>query len=165
MYIFVDDEVKQWDGDFWNGLPYEWYSKLFIVNRPCNFAAVQVEADFGDIASGALEQERIDRIKAANQVVFSSGADLKGPLHATVLNTFTTNGSLLQDLPGQIDSRYVLLTVYADGQKVAELNIQNRNLYRLPSGFKADRWEFKVNGNIPLRHIKIAETAKELASL
>ncbi len=164
MFMAIDSEIKEWEGDLLNSLPYEWLSKLFILPRPLNFGAVQVDADFGDIGSAELLQERIEEIKAQNQAAWGSG-DLLGALNTTPIHTYTVNGSRLLDISIAVDDRYVTLTVIADGNVRSVLRVQNRNAIRLPSGFKSDRWEFKINGNVPLKHIKVAETSKGLVEL
>ena len=164
MYIATDNEIKEWEGDSLNTLPYEWLSKQFILPRPLNLGAMQVDADFGDIASGAALAERILQIQQQNQANFASG-DLFGTLNASAIGTYTVNGSRLVDIPVIVDDRYVLVTVIADGTVKATMQIKNRSAVRLPSGFKADRWEFKINGNIPLKHVKIAESSKGLIEL
>jgi hypothetical protein len=75
-------------------------------------------------------------------------------------------GSIMSPLPpANVDGRYLTLTVYAQGKQVAAVTVKNSLAVRLPSGFKADRWEFQLDGNVPVRHLKVAETSKELASL
>lgn len=164
MYIAVDNEIKEWEGDLLNSLPYEWLSKQFILARPLNLGAMQVDADFGDISAGAELAERIKAIKDENIVNFGVG-DLLGAINASPMNTYSMNGSRLKDIPVEVDDRYVLVTVIADGSTKATMAIKSRNAVRLPSGFKADRWEFKINGNIPLKHVKIAESSKGLVEL
>lgn len=164
MYIANENEIKEWEGDLLNSLPYEWLSKQFILPRPLNMSAMQVDADFGDIQAGADLAQRILAIQAQNQANFASG-DLLGSLNASAVGKTTVNGSRLVDIPIVVDDRYVLITVIADGSVKATMQIKSRNAVRLPSGFKSDRWEFKINGNIPLKHVKIAESSKGLIEL
>lgn len=165
LYVFVDDEIKKWEGDLLNGLAFQWTSKLFILPRPLCFGALQVEADFADIDVAELYQQRTAAAMAQNQATFAANANLKGVLNKTSLNTYSTNGSILIDIPQVVDDRYVTVVIYADGVQKASIDIKNRNMYRLPGGYKADRWELKVMGNIPVRHIKIAESGRELSEL
>ncbi len=164
MYIATENEIKEWEGDLLNSLPYEWVSKQFILPRPLNLGAMQVDADFGDIQSGAELAARVEALKQENIANFGLG-DLLGSINASPVNGYSLNGSRLKDIPVDVDNRYVLVTVIADGVTKATMQIKSRNAVRLPSGFKADRWEFKVNGNIPLKHVKIAESSKGLIEL
>jgi len=72
---------------------------------------------------------------------------------------------LMSEIPDEVSSRFIQITVYCNGTLVATKQITDRLTYRLPSGFKGDRWQFKLTGNIPIKAIKFAETAKELADL
>lgn len=164
LYLCIDGEVKEWEGDEYNSLPYEWRSKVFVLPRPLNFGAVQIDADFGDIASATRLQEQIALLVKENQEIWQEG-DLLGSLNSRPMNQTATNGSNLFEVSVAVDDRYVLLTIFADGQQRAQLSIKNRNAVRLPSGFKADRWELKLNGNIPLKHVKLAETSKGLVEI
>jgi hypothetical protein len=164
LYMAVDREIMKWEGDPYNTLPYEWVSKLFVTPRPLNLGAVQVDADFGDIDSATLLQAKIEQLILENQTIWNDG-DLLGAMGSRALNQVACNGSRLFEVSVAVDDRYILLTVIADGRERARVSIKNRNAVRLPSGYKADRWEFKLNGNIPLKHVKVAETAKGLIEL
>jgi hypothetical protein len=37
--------------------------------------------------------------------------------------------------------------------------------FRLPSGFKEDRWQIQIAGTGRFRELRVAETARELAKL
>lgn len=165
MYVVSDNKIKIWDGDQNNVLPYEWKSKRFVFPRPINFGVIQVEADFGNTLTAAEINAIFERITNENQATWNSGVDLEGVVNGPVFNERVVNGSLLQELPQTADDRYVQITAFADGIERFRGFINNSGMFRLPSGFKADNWEFVINGNIPLRYIKIAETVKELKSL
>ena len=166
LYITHDNEVKGWDTDPYNGLPYEWKSKVFVFPRPLNLGAGQIDADFENSnpigKQGQLSL--IDHIKQVNQQIWASVSGLLGNINDKPLNEPLLNGSVLNPIP-LIDERFITLTIFADGKQRAVIHVRNRQPFRLPSGFKADRWEFQVNGNIPLRFIKVAETSKELAQI
>ena len=166
LYLCEDKEIKGWDSDPYNGLPYEWKSKVFVFPRPLNLSAGQVDADFEN--SNPLGKKNqldiIEYVKAKNRAVWASVSGLLGNLNNKQVNTMTLNGSVLTPIP-LIDERYVTLSIYGDGILRAVIYVKNHNAFRLPSGYKADRWEFKVNGNIPLRFIKVAETSKELVTI
>lgn len=166
--LFVADAgfVKSWAADENSYLPYEWKSKLFILPRPLNFGAGQIEGDFGNIALGnALAAQRA-AIIAANQALFAGTTDLQSTIGRTgAVGTGLVAGSALSPVPDEGDGAYITLTAFAQGKQVAAIQVRSADPFRLPSGFKADRWEFQLNGNIPIRHVKIAETSKELVNL
>lgn len=166
LYIAHENEVKGWDTDPYNGLPYEWKSKVFVFPRPLNLGAGQIDADFENSnpigKQGQLSL--IDHIKQVNQQIWASVSGLLGNINDKPLNEPLLNGSVLNPIP-LIDERFITLTIFADGKQRAVIHVRNHQPFRLPSGFKADRWEFQVNGNVPLRFIKVAETSKELAQI
>jgi len=165
LYFSINDEINEWEGNSNSYLSYEWLSKLFILPRPLNFSALQVEANFEDVdLANALIAENA-AVVAANQALFSSGADLMAALNAHVVNSMYVNGSLMAETPDEVSSRFIQISIYCNGTLVTTRQITDRNAYRLPSGFKGDRWQFKVTGNVPIKAIKFAETAKELAEL
>lgn len=165
MYVVEDNEIKEWEGDRINFLPYEWRSKVFILPRPVNFGAAQVEAEYGDIETGEALASVAEQRRQENEQIFASTINLRGSINQVTLNNLLINGSVLKPIPAVVDGRYVLLTIYCNDRMVASINLRSRKPVRLPSGFKGDRWEFQVNGNVPLQAIKIAETAKELVQL
>jgi len=165
LHVLESDEIKVWEGSPTEFLPFEWLSKLFILPRPVNFGAAQIEADFGDVRLSESLAAQLAQLIAANKLLFASSTDFKstigmsGPVSSGLLA-----GSILSPLPpASVDGRYLTLTVIAQGRQVASITVKNSLMFRLPSGFKADRWELQLNGNVPVRHVKLAETAKELA--
>ena len=165
LYFVIEDIVNEWEGNANSFLSYEWLSKLFILPRPVNFSAIQVEANFEDVdLANALIAETAEII-AANQALFASGVDLLSSVNGHAVNTQYVNGSLMSETPDEVSSRFIQISIYCNGNLIITKQITNRDTYRLPSGYKGDRWQFKVVGNVPIKAIKIAETAKELAQL
>jgi hypothetical protein len=166
LYVAESGQVKKWEGSLYSFLPYEWQSKLFIMPRPLNFGAGQIQADFGDIAIANALQQQLAAIIAANQALFATTTDFKSTLARNpVLGQGLIGGSILTPLGSyKIDNRYVNLTVYCEGRQVAVITVKSNTAFRLPSGFKSGQWSFQLNGNIPVQHLKIAETSKELVN-
>lgn len=167
LFVAVEGQVNQWDGSATEFLPYEWVSKLFILPRPLNFGAAQIDADYGDIEVAQALEMRRQQLIAANQAIWDSGVNLLSSIGSRgPISTGLVGGSILAVLsPEGIDARYVLLTVFCNGEQIAAIPVINANAFRLPSGFKGDRWEFQINGNVPLRHLKVAETSKGLVDV
>jgi len=165
LYIAEDSEIKGWDSDLVNYLSYEWKSKIFVLPRPLNFGAAQINGDFSLVNSAANLQSLLDYLRLQNNALWTSVGGLLGTLNKTPLNTFTVDGSVMIPLPSAIDTPFVLLSVYGDGLLRAQVQVNSDKPFRLPSGYKADQWEFVVTGNVPIRFIKIAETSKELVNI
>lgn len=159
--------IKMWEGDANNFIPYEWKSKLFILPRPLNFGAAQVEAEFNDVALTSGLQQQQQQIIASNQALFASTSELQSTLaRANTLNSNVLCGSILAPVSSDsISGRYIQLAVFCQGKKVATVNVTSAKPFRLPSGFKGDRWEFQISGNVPIRHLKVAETSVGLVEL
>jgi hypothetical protein len=167
LHVLESDEIKVWEGSVNEFLPFEWRSKTFILPRPVNFGAAQIEADFGDVRLSESLAEQLAALIAANQALFAVTTDfqstvgMNGPISSGLVA-----GSVLTPLPpSNVDGRNLTLIVYAQGKQVALITVKNSLAIRLPSGFKADRWEFQLDGNVPVRHLKVAETSKELVSM
>lgn len=165
MYFLAQNRIQLWEGDKYNQFPFEWLSKRFIFTAPTNLSAFEVDADFDSIEAAEQLQELIAQIIAANQALFATGADLEGAVNSKVLNHFDLNGSILQNIPSDVDDRYVQVTVYCDDKLIHNGVYTKTGVYRLPSGYKGQAFEVKLAGNIELRYIKMAETVKELKAL
>jgi hypothetical protein len=165
LYIVIDGEIKKWDADDANKIPYEWLSKRFVFNAPTNLGAIEVEADFNNANEAEALQQRVSEIIAANQLLFANSAGLNGALGLTTLDKYTLGGSILEIIPRQVDNRYLLVELRCDDKIIHSTTYTNRGVYRLPSGFKGQLFEVRITGNIELRYLKLAETVKELKSL
>lgn len=167
MYVVdaIDNEIKEWEGDSLNNLPFEWTSKRFVFTKPANMAALEVEANFDSIREAQILQERVQQLIAQNQAIWASGVPLQATFNSVPLNHFILNGSILNNIPVVVDDRYLLVEVFCDDQRVHLGQYTQRGVYRMPSGFKGQNFLVKINGNIELRYVKMAESVKELKTL
>ena len=60
---------------------------------------------------------------------------------------------------------WIKVRVFANDEKVFEHTLEDNQLYRLPSGYKATRWEIEIEGNAFVKNFKMAETAKGLMAI
>lgn len=160
LYMLVGDSVYEWDA---LSEPYSlqsWKSKLFVIPTPTNFGAMLVEADDGltNEEVAAIEDE-IARIQAQNETLFAL-ATIGGEIGGAALNVYDVNGDMLEPIPTV--NRKVSVSVYADRQLVATIGKVNQ-MARLPSGFKASKWEIEVTSDMPITQILMATTGQELA--
>jgi hypothetical protein len=143
LYICESSEIKSWDGDVYNGIPYDWKSKVFVFPRPLNLGAGQIDADFENANPVGKKNllDFIDYIKQKNQAIWASViGKLKGNVNDMPVNTMLLNGSVLQPIP-LIDEKFVTFYVYAEGILRATIHVKDHKPFRLPSGYKADRWK------------------------
>ena len=79
-----------------------------------------------------------------------------------VLPYFTNFGAILiQTDDALIDGNEMTCSVIADGVVVATVSTVNTPA-RLPSGFKATRWQVEITTNIPVQMVALANTLDEL---
>lgn len=136
-----------------------WRSKEFILPRPTNFGAIKVDAEdaITDEELAAIEQAA-EQILAENQALYDIG-DLGGDLAGAAICVYEVNGDVLEPIPSA--SRYVAVNIFADDELIFTIGTINK-IARLPSGFKAEKWEFEVASDTRIAQIRVATTAREL---
>ncbi|WP_246670734.1 hypothetical protein [Aminobacter sp. MDW-2] len=163
LYFLRKSENNVYRLDAPNGVRQKqyWRSKPFVLTAPINFGAIQVDADME--LSGhekAINAAALAEIEAANAAILATG-EAMGEVNDTPLNAFALNGDLLTLLPefgGNLN-----IGIYADGKLVAQIDRTNKPI-RLPSGFKARKWEIDVYGDVQIEQIIVATTMDELKS-
>lgn len=76
---------------------------------------------------------------------------------------YPIGGSPLYSLEAITEYETTLLCrVYADGRLILEFTPIDQVMFRLPSGFKAHRYQFELIGNSNVFSLAAAETAREL---
>lgn len=135
-----------------------WKSRPTLLTRPDNMGAILIDGT--DAASAdqvaAIAAQRAAAITANTALLTSS---LGSEVNADFVNDLVVNGDDLQELPAV--ALTVSVGVYADGNLVANVT-QVGTPQRLPSGFKARKWEIDVYGNVQIEQIAMASTITEL---
>lgn len=165
--ITIGNKVYEWDGDTTNVLAYTWQSKPFLVPKPLNYGAIQLRADFtGSSAAipippaqgiggysmnarGPINGFAGDLVPEAQRFGFS----LNGPPAWLALGL-----SPAPPAPGP----EIAVKVYGDGVLRWFGAINSETPRRLPSGYKAVKWEVEVQGSSALFSFALAETFKDL---
>lgn len=158
LYVVDGGEIKQFDADDVNRVPYEWKSKLFILPKPTNFGFAQVLIDDTQSATAAAAAAEA----AANVALWSAGA-YKAGWNDVEYNEYPFNGSEMIET-SSLDAAYVTLRVYAGGVLKATRDVTNGQIVRLPAGFKHTDWEVCVSGNKGVRRVTLATSAAEIAA-
>lgn len=177
----------EWDPTSSERLYWTWRSKVYQTPKPVNFGAAKIMADFedvdvsddvesyygvyndarfiadvpslgtlgGHVLCGASPQENPD------QVLDWTEPEIKQPLGGSGL--FDIN-ALSLSISG---IRFIVYTVDKQGNRVKRFDkvINEEKVIRLPTGFKADLWQFEFQGNTSMYSLQVAETAKQLAEL
>jgi hypothetical protein len=160
-----DGLLYQLDGDTVNNLFYEWKSKKFVLPEPTNYAVLKAQADWDATSGVAAYNAVIAQIIAANQAYWATGTTRFSTLNRTPLNTYTINGSILQQIPTQKDVKNVQVILFANGVQVYATGVTNQEPIRLPSGTKDYLWEVKITGNVSLRELSMATSTTELRQI
>jgi hypothetical protein len=159
LYVLEGAVVSLWDSISMPNEIQSWRSKIFVVPRPTNFGVILVESDSAMTADEQLILEaEIAAAIAANSVLFAQ-MWIGGSLNETSINTLGVNDDYLIEIPSAAQSCSVL--VYADDLLVASVGKLN-SMERLPSGFRAAKWEIEVTGDAPVTQVLLVGTGAEL---
>ena len=179
VYILRLGVAYLWDSPDRERVPYRWRSKTFYFRKPCNMGAAIVDMEnIGDLteeiqkvidAAFLFNTERI-KTRLNPLGTGSLGGSYKEPLPPPFdldpQNRLSIGGSPLIDI-SQIIARNadVQFKAYADGRLVYSEPVLDNKMFKLPTGFKNDIWEFEVTGRRIIYSITVAETARGLADV
>jgi hypothetical protein len=160
-FITISGEVKRFDAPGGAPLNSYWKSKPLMLPAPENFACIRIDTDealkLQDIAN--INAARA-AVKLANETMIQSpmGSELNG----APIGVYRVAGDPLLPLPPM--AKTVTVNVYADGVLKAAVT-RAGEIVRLPSGFKARKWEIDVFGSMRVQQIAVASTVTELKAM
>ena len=159
LYYLDNGSVYQWDAPGRPNAQQVWHSKTFVMPRPTNFGALllEVRQEMSDDEMRALE-ELVDEVQRERDTWYAGG-ELGGEINGAAIGMAPIGGDLLPIVPSI--ARDVAVNVYADEKLVATVSRFGR-MARLPSGFKASRWEIEVTGDMPVEQVTLATSGAEL---
>jgi hypothetical protein len=175
MYVIRAEDttmIRQWEGNYYNYLYYQWKSKKFLLPQDMGFTCAQVivDAEERDAVEDAIGDDGV--LEAANAVVWATG-DLQdsfnygsGPTETELDMAFNTeefNGSALFSTRSLSFSTYIQFQLYIDNVLVFTKNIDNDRVFRLPP-LRGRRVEVKLSGYIPIRRVSLAQSPQEIGS-
>lgn len=140
--------VARWNPPEGAPLPHIWKSKEFVVPKPINFGIAQIDWEPADFD--------VEPDTAAFGRVFPG---------AYIIPEFVMPPTEFKGSKGLQVVPTLRFTVWADGVIIFDNFIETTRSIRLPTGFKAIRWQFQFEGNATVRHAKIAETGASLATI
>lgn len=156
------DEIMEFDSPQAARLNQYWKPKEFVLPYAENFGAIRIDADANLSGQEAANlQAAIAATIAANAALIAAGS-IAGDLNAAALNEYPLNGDMLA-MPPQNTAGELAVGIYADGELKITITQTNR-IVRLPSGFKARRWEIDVFGDVQVEQIVMAKTPDEVLS-
>lgn len=136
-YICAAGIVYRWDSQNTGPLTYRWRSRQFYGPQPISLGACQIALD--------------------------AGVTVPAP----VPNTQTlSNGDSTLVLPNGVNAVFNLYAGPDGAYKVFTRNLrQTREIFRLPSGFKAFDWQVEIISRVTIHSIELATTMHELTGV
>ncbi len=186
-YLVSQDVVFLWNPTNTTPLAYTWTSKVFELPEPVNMGAYRLQ--YEDVISGEDASPGFDftnynasRFTASNIEVTRTTPDLTtSPLNT--LNLYPLGGTRpetgVTDSPPVVQNRMPIgasplvgdvqlvrdqigIRIWADGTLRYDRQITSNDIQRLPSGFKADKWQIELTTAQNVYSFKMAGTGKEL---
>jgi hypothetical protein len=178
VYYITSSQVRLWDPPTALPLTYTWRSKEFSVPKPVNFGALRIKFSGGGstLDPDALEERRnfnaeriqhpplhtwgsttfggVRRVPVAGYV----GPQFRSPLGGSPL--FDING--YQTSGGTVQINFFARDLQSNWVQRFSWTVDSERIFRLPSGYKSDAYQFELIGSAPVYAVEIAETAKEL---
>lgn len=183
-FYYVPDTsgtLSEWDALGQPLLPLEWKSKVLVTKGYMNFGAARVVGDYVTPAADA------DVVAAYNATVIPFNENIWGqiaqlgtvngpvpldyihPISSSPLsvsgavNSFPVNGDPFTINMLTLTGAYpVNFKLWANKILVLDTNIENSEVFRLPTGYRADTLEFSVSGSARIKSIHIGETPYSL---
>jgi hypothetical protein len=72
LYISVEDEIFEFNGDPNNDMNFDWTSKTFMLKKPTNYGAYVVDAEYEIADNVDDEEESAENDSTMNQSIFNS---------------------------------------------------------------------------------------------
>ena len=147
--MIFGNTVAQWNPPSGAPLHHTWKSKEFVVPKPINLAAFQIGWLPADAGGNYTEEE-------AGIAVFPPSAPAAD---------YEAWPDWFRMPPGYTAKADLTLTVWADGVERFKGPVASIRMERLPTGFKAIRWQFQLEGTSTVRHAKFADTGMALGTV
>ncbi len=165
LYVAIDGDIYEWEGDAGVRIPYEWKSKLFLLPSPVNYGAAKIDVDFGIFGTGSTvtSQESLDAIIAGNEAIITAG-ETNDAMAEPMIAEYEIGGDAMQPLPG-LSADTLQFQLWAGGTLKHSQKITSSRAFRLPSGYKTDNVEVILAGNVRVSGVVLAETMDGLKQL
>lgn len=185
-YIISSDVVYLWNPTDTEPLAYTWKSKEFELPYPVNFGAYRIQ--YEDIISGEDFTPGYDYTTYNASRFAASDIETETPTLSTIpLNTLNLvplngvrvesgvtesppvtqfrmpfGGSPLVPLDNNLLRDSIGIKIWGDGVLRYDQEITSTDTMRLPSGYKADKWQVELASAQNIYSFKMAGTGKEL---
>jgi hypothetical protein len=151
-------DIQEFDPVSAAPLNYVWKSRPTVLPALSNYSCILIDA------VDNLTAAEIASINSARTAAISANTTmLANPLGSEIngapLNTYAFAGDGLELLPNAAAN--VSVAVIADGNTVANVTTAG-SVQRLPSGFRARKWEVEVSGTMRVEQVALGMTIDEL---
>jgi hypothetical protein len=184
-HMMMGNDVYIWDSVYTPYSVSQWISKEFQFPRPINLGAMSVSFD----TKYAIPTESVPSNVAVIDSNIPTGGpwpELVSIVGYNLVHGLTINGAPADgsyppgntapvatwpywygvatdlpeiSLPTDVECE---VTILVDGEALWTGYIEDSVIYRLPSGYKSERWQIRIQTRVPVYNLQIAETAKEL---
>jgi hypothetical protein len=191
VLILGQDRVWNWDPDGAERLQWTWQSKIYQTPEPVNFGAARImfntageditddiNAYYGPyntaLFAAAPDVSPVTATYAQRGLNTINGGVLGGsPAQAAGLVAGWTEAETRQPLGGSLMYPLALMSfqnsairlqvkINGDENVIFDKVITNERIFRLPTGYKTDLWQFNLIGNTDLYSVQIATTPRSL---
>lgn len=160
-FVEATGQVKRFDPPTGPPINQYWRSRPLLLPFADNFGAIFVD---GEATPTVQELANIEAASvaaiAANELLLDD--PLGSELNGAPINEYAFAGDNLEAIPGV--AKIVSISILADGVPVASIGIVGRPT-RLPSGFRARKWEIGVFGTTTIRSVAVARTMADLKAM
>lgn len=165
-HLYFSTESKIYEFDPADGYPMsqDWQSKEIVLPKPQNLGAAKVNFTQAiDPAVAAGIEAEIAAVEAANALLLAAG-DVHGSWGSYAYNTTPWGGSDLEIPPAVPPANEVTFQLYVNGATLkATKTVRDREIFRLPAGYKTDRVSVRVQSQCLIESIELGETPSSLA--
>lgn len=194
VLLLADNRAKDWDTANVERLNWRWQSRLIQLPEPLNFGAFRCNFDANDddisadvaayygaynvalfaaVPSGdvtpPLEQQRgLNTVNGGVLGGIPAQADGLVADWTETENRQPLGGSLLYPetfMSFQTLAVRVQVKIKTDGEIIYDRMIYNEDIYRLPSGYKTDLYQFNFYGNTDLYSFQVGTTPRALKAV
>ena len=146
-YMCKNGRIHRWDDPTTASLIYRWRSKQFYGAAPLSMGAVQISSD-PTIATATASTS--DDLPSDPSLMLPAGVNAVFNMYVGGMGDASTTST---DVP---DANPTATPVFTRPLKIP------REIFRLPSGFKAFDYQFEIVSRVPVHSIEVATTMKEL---
>lgn len=164
LYFIVGDSLFLFEGNTGERVHLDWLSKQFILLRPTTFNTGQVRFE-NAMTSGevAAAEAAISAAIAYNQALIDTDTT-DGALGMAMLGDFALGTDYMVDIP-PAEWQTVTLQVIVGGVVRASIVVNSERPFRLPTGYRGDVIELRLQGNVTINAVHISTSMPELRNV